>query len=328
MKEKNFFKYIALVIIILLAIFIIYYMWKYINGFFGALILFTLFLPLYKYLIKNNINKNLSAIIIIIITLIIVIIPSYFILNSSYQYIVDTVNNQDNIINELSKLEDKFNINLTNKVKENLNSLANWSGNILIRGLNSIVRTGITLTIMYFLLFYLLINHDKIKHYLKEYLPFNQANSNKLYSEFKNVTYATVFSAGLLSVFQGLLLGLGFWFFGIKAAVLWGLLAAIFSFLPIVGVPVIWIPYAIYYFLIKNYYVAIGLIIWGLIINYSEYIIRPSLQKKIGDLHPLISIIGIFLGLSAFGIVGIVIGPLLISYFILTFKMFKEEYLT
>ncbi|NCC71641.1 AI-2E family transporter [bacterium] len=134
-------------------------------------------------------------------------------------------------------------------------------------------------------------------------------------------------STGLVAIFQGVLLGLGFWFFNIEGAIFWGLLASILSFLPVLGVPLIWIPFSVVYFINENYFVAIGILVLGLIVNFSEYFVRPYLQKRIGNLHPLVSIIGIFIGLSAFGFVGIVIGPLIISYFVLTFKMFKEEHL-
>ena len=328
-KQKQYRKIMIILVLVLLIGFLLYYLWPYINGFFRAFILFTLFLPVHKLLTnKLKIHTKLSAVMIIILTVIIVVIPGYFILKTAYDEVSNISQNLDTSIDKIIDFNNILpSMNLTESLNKNIPKIADWSGDLLVSGISSAIKTTISLVIMYFLLFYLLLYHKTLKQKLKEFLPFKEKNANILTTEFRKVTYATVISTGLVAIFQGILFSLGFWFFGIKGVVFWGLLAAIFSFLPVVGIPIIWIPFAIYYGFIGNYFIAIGLVIWGLIINYSEYLIRPALQKRMGDLHPLTSIIGIFVGIAAFGIVGIVIGPLLISYFILIFRMFKEEYL-
>jgi predicted PurR-regulated permease PerM len=327
--NRDFNKYLTISILLVLGIFILIYFWPYINGFFGAFILFALFLPLYKIFInKFKINKNLSAILIIIITVLIVLVPSYFIISRSYTEIVNFVDRKDIIIDQIESFEEKFPmLNISEKIEEFIPNITDWTISVIFSNFNNVMKILVTLLIMYFLLFYLLVYNKELYKILKEFLPFNDKNSSILAKEFKRITYATLITTGLVAIFQGLLLSLGFWFFNIKGAVIWGVVAAILSFLPVLGVPLIWIPFAFVYFLRNDLFVAIGLIVLGLIINYSEYFMRPYFQRKIGDLHPLVSIIGIFIGISAFGFVGIVIGPLMLSYFMLTFKMFKEEYL-
>lgn len=327
--NRDFNKYLTIAILLVLGVFILIYFWPYINGFFGAFILFALFLPLYKIFInKFKINKNLSAILIIIITFLIILIPSYFIISKSYTEVVNIVDRKDIIIDQIEAFEEKFpGINVSEKIENSIPNITDWTINAIFNSFNNILKVLITILIMYFLLFYLLVYNNELYKILKEFFPFNSKNSTILSREFKRITYATLITTGLVAIVQGLLLGLGFWFFNIKGAVIWGVVAAILSFLPVLGVPLIWIPFAIVYFINNNLFVAIGLVILGLIINYSEYFMRPYFQRKIGDLHPLVSIIGIFIGISAFGFVGIVIGPLMLSYFMLTFKMFKEEYL-
>ena len=179
---------------------------------------------------------------------------------------------------------------------------------------------------MYCILYYLFIYHEKVDSWIKKFLPFNKANSEKLVSNFRKVTMAVLISTGLISLIQGVLLGLVFFAFGIKGAILWGILAFIVSLLPVVGLPLIYIPFSIVYLANQNYYVAFGILICGALINLSEYFIRPILQKRIGDIHPLITIIGVIIGIAAFGFIGLIIGPLLITYLLLTYEMFMEEY--
>lgn len=327
--SKDFNKYIAITILVMLAIFIFVYTRPYINGFFGAFILFALFLPLHIFFTERlNINKNISAIFILILTILIILIPTYFIISSSYNEVMGFLDQKDTFLEQITDFDERYpNLDLVNRIDNAIPTLTNFTTDYIFKNISNIFKMFITLLIMYFLLFYLLVYHKNLYKILKNYLPFSPKNSAILAKEFKKVTYATLITTGLVAIFQGLLLGLGFWFFNIKGPVFWGVIAAILSFLPIMGVPLVWGPYAAYYILTQDYFTGIGLIILGLIINYSEYFIRPYFQRKIGNLHPLVSIIGIFMGISAFGFVGIVIGPLILSYFTLTFKMFKEEYL-
>lgn len=328
-QNKNFNKIISIILLSVVGCFLIYYLYPYINGFLGAIILATLFIPLQKLFVnKLKINSKLSAIIIIILTLVLIIVPSFFIIKTAYIEGTQLINTNSQFFKNISNFDQKIPfINISTITKDFIPKFTNWLTNLLISGINNAVKSVITIVIMYFVLFYLLVFHKENHKTLKKILPFNSKNSDLLVKEFKKVTHATIIATGLVAVIQGILLGIGFYIFGVNYAVYWGILAAILSFLPVVGIPLIWIPYALYYLIQGNLFLAIALVVLGLIINYSEYFIRPTLQKRMGDLHPLVSIIGIFVGIPAFGIIGIVMGPLLISYFILMYKIFKEEYI-
>lgn len=326
-KQKTYNKYLAIIILLLLAAALIYFLLPFINAFFGALILFVLFYPLHKLFVeKLKINKSLSAIIVIVITLIIIIIPTIFILNTAYKEIsnIDT----KYISSKIATFDEMYpNLHIMAKINDNLPNIATWGGNLLIKEIGNIINILLIILIMYFVLYYLLVYNKRIGDTIKEHLPFSKKNSTKLYEEFKNITRTTIFSAGLIAIMQGGLLTLGFLFFGIKGAVLWGIIGAVISFLPVLGLPILYVPFSIIYLVNNNYFVGIGILIWGVIVSLSENFLRPTLQNKMGNIHPLISIIGVIIGIPAFGIVGIIIGPLLITYIILTYKMFMEEYI-
>ena len=111
------------------------------------------------------------------------------------------------------------------------------------------------------------------------------------------------------------------------SAVLWGFIAAVLSIIPLVGAPIVWIPTAIIYLLSNNYLVAAGILGSGIVISLSDNFIRPIFQKKFGDIHPLISILGVFIGLNLFGVLGIIFGPLLMEIFLESTVMFKKEFI-
>lgn len=329
MEYKQFNKYLAIIIVVILCIVFIYNLIPYLNAFFGALILFFLFYPLYKlFTNKLKLGKVLSAALVIVITLLLIIIPLIFIINSASNEISYLTTNSGDIFSKINIIDAKYpTLHIKETINNNLPSIATFGSNLLINQINNIIKIVIILFIMYCVLYYLFISHEDLERRIKDFLPFNKQNSDKLVNNFRKVTMSILISTGLISLIQGVLLGLVFFAFGIKGAILWGILGFIVSLLPVVGLPLIYIPFSIVYLINQNYYVGFAILILGALINLSEYFIRPALQRRFGDIHPLISIIGLFVGISAFGFIGLIIGPLLITYLILTYQMFMEEYI-
>jgi len=329
MERRLFNKYLAIIIVIILCAIFLYHLRPYLNAFFGALILFFLFYPIYKLFVVNfKIGKSFSAILIIILTLIIIIVPLIFIVNAASKEISYVTDNSEELLSKIDIIDAKYPaIHLKETINNNLPTITTFGGKVLINQINNIIKVIILLFIMYATLYYLFIYHDSIQKKVKDLLPFNKENSNRLVSNFRRVTMGILISTGLIAIIQGLLLGLSFFLFGVKGAILWGIVAAIFSFLPILGLTIIYIPFSVIYILNQNYLAGFGILICGALISLSDYLIRPPLQRRFGDIHPLISIIGLFIGISAFGFIGIIMGPLLITYVLLTYNMFMQEYI-
>jgi len=171
----------------------------------------------------------------------------------------------------------------------------------------------------------LFIEEDYILKIIYEYSPFKKENTKKLILEFKKVTYCTLIATGIIAIIQGGILGLLFLVFRIPNPFFWGMIGVIVSFLPVIGVPIIWIPVVIWKFIEGEYGIMIGMLIGGIILSYIDNILRPIIQNKFGKIHPIISIIGIFMGISIFGLIGMVVGTLLLCYFILLLKIIIEE---
>jgi predicted PurR-regulated permease PerM len=131
----------------------------------------------------------------------------------------------------------------------------------------------------------------------------------------------------LLAIIQGLVGALGYFVFGIKEFGVWGFLTGVASLIPIVGTGIIWVPLTGYLLASGQTWQGVGLGIYSLaILTNVDYVARITLLRKIGDVHPLITIFGVIVGLSLFGFLGLVFGPLLISYFILLIKIYRNEF--
>ena len=121
---------------------------------------------------------------------------------------------------------------------------------------------------------------------------------------------------------------IGYWVFNAPSPFLFGFLTCFATIIPVVGTALVWLPLAVYMALTGDWVNALALTAYALIvITNVDNLIRFILQKKMADTHPLITIFGVIIGLSLFGFMGIIFGPLLISVFILCFSMFKKEYL-
>ena len=162
--------------------------------------------------------------------------------------------------------------------------------------------------------FYLFRDGPQLMHRLRRALPLEEAYREGLFYITYNVLQASVFSGLVVAAVQGTVGGLIFWLFGIKAALLWGVVMAFLSFLPIVGPWLIYVPAALYYLIIGEYLKAVILLaLGGLVISMVDNVLRPILISGRAQLNGLLVFISILGGVAAFGVLGIVLGPILVA---------------
>jgi predicted PurR-regulated permease PerM len=173
-----------------------------------------------------------------------------------------------------------------------------------------------------------MLNHGKkMENFLENFIPLRHNNFAILSLETKLMIKANAIGIPLLATIQGMIAALGYWIFGVKEFVLWGFITGVCSLIPIVGTGLVWLPLTVYLFAINNTWQGVGLGVYSLIILTNiDYVARITVLRKIGDVHPLITIFGVIVGLSMFGFLGLIFGPLLISYFILLVKIYRNEF--
>lgn len=194
--------------------------------------------------------------------------------------------------------------------------------------LNSTAMLLANLATMLFFLYYMLYYGKEIEKTLFRIIPLKDANTNLLASETKKIVKANALGIPLISIIQGLTATLGYFIFGVKEWALWGFLTGVFAFFPIVGTMIIWVPLVIYAFVSGTSTMAIGLLLYSVIVTGNvDYIARITIMKKLGDVHPIITVLGVIVGLGLFGFVGLIFGPLLVNYIILLFKIYMNEFI-
>jgi predicted PurR-regulated permease PerM len=324
-------KNIVLGIIIALGLFLAYTLQVIFLGILGSVILYTLLKPLYMWMSeKHGLGRSLSALLIIVLSFLIIVLPFFALI----LMIVNKVGYYRNNPELMHEIVDKF-LAMTNS-KMNHEELVGkvmayaetWVLGTFKSFINTALDTLLQVAVMYFLLFFMLKNHSRFEAVLLQYMPFSEKNSKIFAVELKNVTFSNVLGQGLCCLSQGVFLTIGFLIFGIGDAFFWGTVTVFLSFLPIIGPQLVFVPASLIAFSYGNTYVGAGILIWGfVVVTNIDNFVRFMISQKIADTHPLVTVIGVVIGLPVFGIIGLVIGPLLLSYFMLLVKMYETTYI-
>jgi len=325
-KQRN---NIILAGIIVLGCFLLYAISGLFSSILGAIILFTIFRPIYLELVeKRRWNKNLVALIIMFISLIVIIIPmlslSIMVVDKISGLSKDSLPIQDWIY----KIDIFAAHHLSQpKLAENtLQKLGTYVTDLFPSLISSAANILLTLLVMYFLLFFMFTQNRGFEASILKYAPFREQHALKFAVALRNATYSNVLGQGIIAVVQGTLLALGFYAFGLPDAIFWGIIGSFISFLPVVGAPTLTIPASIILFATGHTMKGILLLAYGLLfIGNVDNLLRAIINKRVGNTHPIISVIGVFIGIPLFGILGLVFGPLLLSYFLLLLEIYETN---
>lgn len=329
--KEQYRKYSLITIILGLGLLLFLKMTPFMGGILGACTIYIMVRDQMLYLTqKKKIRKSVTAIILLIEAILCFLVPlslAVWLLISKLQTVnVDTATFVDTITNLADWIRRKTEYDLLSK--ENISSIASilpGIGQFLMGGISSF---AVNLFVLVFVLYFMLIGGTKMEQYIYELLPFSDSNKKHVMNEINMIVRANAIGIPLLAIIQGAIATLGYYLFDAPSALLFGFLTCFATVIPIVGTPLVWFPLAAYMAISGDWPHAIGLLLYcGLIVTNIDNLIRFILQKKMADTHPLITIFGVVIGLSLFGFMGVIFGPLLISIFILCVNIFKEQYL-
>ena len=180
--------------------------------------------------------------------------------------------------------------------------------------------------LMFLFLYYLLVNIGRNERFLERVIPLTRDKMIRFADELQAQTRSNALGIPLLALAQGIFAVLGYWIFGIPDPLFWGLITCVFSILPMIGSAFIWVPAGIYQLTADNEWQGIGVILYGIfVIGTVDNVFRLFFQKLFADIHPLITVVGVIVGLQLFGMPGLIFGPLLISYFMLFLRILQED---
>ncbi|HMI78052.1 MAG TPA: AI-2E family transporter, partial [Ferruginibacter sp.] len=292
--------------------------------------LYILSRTLYLRLIyKRKWKRGWTALLFLLCYLVIIALPVYLCITLVSPKIMAILENPDEIMKSIrilsAQVKDATGMQLfTDQTSSNLSQKI--SG-FIPRFLNSTLNMLANLIMMFFLLYYLLYHGRSVEKYLNHIIPFEQKNVDKLASETKVMVRANALGIPIICIVQGATAALGYWIFGLEDWGMWGFVTGVFAFFPIVGTMVVWVPLVVFLFATGHSGSAWGLTLYSFIVTGNvDYITRLGLLRKLGNVHPMITVMGVIVGLNLFGFIGLIFGPLLISYFIALLKIYMNEF--
>lgn len=187
---------------------------------------------------------------------------------------------------------------------------ANSAGPYLSTFVGGSLWTLVQFLITFFTLFYLLRDRRAILKALRSLLPLSQSETDRLFARVGDTVYATIYGTFAVSFVQGVLGGLMFWWLGLPAPLLWGVMMFLLSLVPVLGAPIVWIPAAAFLALTGNWGKALILAGWGtVVIGSIDNLLYPVLVGDRLRMHTLLVFFSVVGGLILFGAAGLVLGP-------------------
>jgi len=319
----------VLLIIISLGSLIFKEILPYMSGILGAVTFYVLLKGLMKKMLNKGWNATFSVSILMLSSFILILVPVLGIILMLSSKVSKAIQNSEKVIEaikaQLTEVETltgyKFGAKIdssavTSWLSENLQGLAGGTFEVFI-----------AVSLMYFLLYYMLLNEKKLTLSMETYIPIDTDNLKIIASESAKKVKANAIGIPLVAITQGFIALIGYWIFGVPEALFWFVITSIGSMIPFVGTALGFIPVTLLMYYQGDTASAIGVLIYGVVVvGSSDNIIRLLILKSMANEHPLITLIGVVIGVPLFGFIGLIFGPLLLSLFLLVVKIYKKEY--
>lgn len=316
-------------VILVFGFIIILQLMPYLSGFLGALTLFILFKGWMRKLLLKGVKPPLAAGLLIFGSLFMVIIPLWLLAKMSVSKMTAAAESTREVIAMVRNKSEELDRLLGYDILSGLNAEAvtQWITANVQELIGSTLDIIIILSIMYFLLYYMLVRVNDLRKFFEQYIPVSQTNMDLITRESNQIVRSNAIGIPLVAVLQGLVALAGYYIFGVPAPVFWFVITMIGSMIPLIGTAVGIIPVSLLLYAGGETFQAIGILIYGmLIVGATDNIFRMIVQNQMANLHPLITLIGVIIGLPLFGFMGLIFGPLLLSLFLLLIKIYRNEY--
>ena len=301
----------------------------YLSGILGAITIYVLLLTPMQKLTKKGWSAHWSAIVLMLISFLGIMLPLVGLGLMMGSKIQSAVDNSQQVINagkeQLNKITAYINIDIASEI--DTSAITSWLSDKLQNFAGGTFNMIISITIMYFLLYFMLTNRRQLKEALYQYIPIKDDSLEIIGKETRANVKANALGIPLVAIGQGLVSLMGFLIFGISNPFFWASIVTIGSMIPFVGSALGTVPVFVLALSQGNDFQAWGILIYGIVaIGATDNIFRLYILKRLDDVHPLITVIGVLVGVPLFGFIGLIFGPLLVSLFLIILRIYKKQY--
>ncbi len=309
-----------------------------------ATTLAVVFSPMHHFILRklfpNNDRSSVAAFISIAIVAIIVIIPGFLIAGKLYEeiqnayYFLTEESSRSTVIillnNASERLSDLFfnvfqpisfdSLNVT----EYFQSFLEWAYSNIDTLFNGISKIGMGLFIAFLALFYFLRDGREFKKNIISLSPLGDEHDERILKRLEQTIYSIVAGSLIVGLIQGILTGIGFAIFGVPSPAIWGSIAAVAALIPGFGTSLVIVPGILYLFFTGSTSYAIGLLVWGMLaVGLIDNTLGPILMNKGINIHPFFILLSVLGGISLFGVVGFILGPLVLAFVFALLEIYR-----
>lgn len=332
--EKEYFRNLTSTGLIIILLILSFFLLKPILlSIIVAIILGYLFYPLYKRVNRYINSGYVSALLMCIILTAIIFIPMWFLtpilIKQSFNFYLSS--QQFDLVTPLKQIfpdvfaSEQFSQEIGSAISSFITKTSNLLMNSFAKLISNFPILILHFLVIFFVFFVVLKEQEVFVDYIRSLLPFSKDVENKLFKSSREITSSIFYGQIILGIVSGIIIGIAFYIFHVPNAFILTILAAIAGILPILGTTIIWVPVALYLFIIGSFYPAIGIALFGIVSSSVENFVKPIILSKWINLHPAVVLIGMVGGTFIFGILGMILGPLILAYLLIILEIYRDK---
>jgi predicted PurR-regulated permease PerM len=294
---------------------------------------YTLYVVLRRYYLiltgKYKWKKGATAAFLMLLSFLIILLPIMMLINMMSTKVAYAISHSGEVLKRIQILVQGYEKQLGFEIltDANIEKATNWAATRLPAVLSATVNTLATVAMMYFVLYFMLINSRRMETGVYNWMPVKEENVTLIRKDLNNMVVSNAIGIPVIALLQGLVGLVGYVIIGVDEPLFWFVITAITALLPVVGAALGYVPLSLLLFANGETMKGVIVLIYGFaIIGLVDNVFRFWFNKKFGDIHPLITVFGVIIGVSVFGFIGIIFGPILISLFLLLVKIYSSEY--
>ena len=331
--DQNILRQVFFIVIILaLGLLLFFELSFFLPAVLGSLTLYILMRERMHYLTEvRKWSKPKAAWLLMGLSFLVILLPFGILANLLTSKIIYAVEHSNQILDSLKAFSEDMKQRFGFALADNstINEIGPFIRKIIPQILNTTVNTISIIGVLYFVLYFMLIYSRTLEDKLYEYIPLKDSNVDLIANDVRTTVRASVIGIPLIALIQGVVGLIGYLLIGVQDPFLWFAITCITAMLPVVGAALAYIPLSIIFLAQGKNWQGIIMLIYGFgIIGLVDNLFRFILNKRLGNIHPLVTVFGVIAGITMFGFIGLIFGPMLLSLFIVLLKVYSNEFLS
>ena len=331
--DQNILRQVFFIVIILgLGLLLFLELSFFIQAVLGSLTLYILMRPRMHYLTEvRKWSGPKAAWLLMALSFLIILLPFGILANLLASKLIYAVGHSTQILDSLknfsAEMKTRFGFAIADE--STINEIGPFIRRIIPQILNITINTISTIGVLYFVLYFMLIYSRQMEDKLYQYIPLKDSNVDLIAKDIDTTVRASAIGIPLIALIQGVVGLAGYLLIGVKDPFLWFAITCITAMLPVVGAALAYVPLAIIFFAEGRNWQGLIILIYGFgVIGLVDNLFRFILNKRLGNIHPLITVFGVIAGIGMFGFIGLIFGPMLLSLFIVLLKVYSNEFIS